>query len=181
MPVIHSVNTDPLAAGLVEEFSVPSWLRTTAWPAPVISTAKTPGEAATTGCCRATDTAPFTVATICVLLFPATSNGTMALIWLAPTYSSGAGIPSKVTLAPASWVVTRPCASSTAPIPDDGPRPLPKILTISPGATAPAWKLAPLTTHPASICGGSDCSLVKLSLARNPLDPIGPLPFIGGV
>src|SRR5258708_6626535 len=70
----------------------------------------------------------------------------MALICVAETYVSGAGMPSNSTRMPPSDVATvfedvRVKLNALA-----GPGLMPKILTISPGATAPGMPLAAFTT-----------------------------------
>src|SRR4051794_19206814 len=48
-PVAKRTITDPFAMGFVVELTVPSWLRTTAWPVPPELLVKTPGKLGTTG------------------------------------------------------------------------------------------------------------------------------------
>src|SRR5436305_717482 len=49
-------------------------------------------------------------------------------------------------LVPPDVVATFPSEPSESPVIEAGPKPLPNTVTISPGATPPAWNVAPLTT-----------------------------------
>src|SRR5436190_19495061 len=73
---------------------------------------------------------------------PAIPYGTMASIWVADTYSIGAGILSKRTCVSASTFGT--VSFCDALIASAGPRFAPKMEMISPGAIAPGTKLAAL-------------------------------------
>src|ERR1700687_2858546 len=65
----------------------------------------------------------------------------MAEIWLADTYRSAAGFPSKSTCVPAVVLPRKPFVMGvTTRV--AGPRPLTKRVTISPGAMGPGIKLA---------------------------------------
>src|ERR1039458_5210530 len=69
----------------------------------------------------------------------------MALIWLADTYSSGAGLPLIRTCVAPMIVGRFPLASRVKPT-GAAPRLMPKMLMSSPGATAAGVKDAPSTT-----------------------------------
>src|SRR5215813_5763636 len=81
-------------------------------------------------------------------------QGTTVLIWPSCTYSSGAGIPSKVTTTPASSRGKRSWIDTVGATPSVGPRPWPKILTISPAVSAPVSKLPAFPTQARlTVCG----------------------------
>src|SRR5258708_2540136 len=98
----------------------------------------------------------------------------MALICVAETYVSGAGMPSNSTRMPPSDVATvfedvRVKLNALA-----GPGLMPKILTISPGATAPGMPLAAFTT-PLTV-GPGPVPTVSITGTL-----IGPIPLSAGV
>src|ERR1035437_5817192 len=79
----------------------------------------------------------------------------MALDWVAETYNSGAAAPSNAICTPARFAASGgPDASSEALTRDAGPIPAQKMVTISPGATGPAKKVAALTTAVTLAAGG---------------------------
>src|SRR5579883_313284 len=77
---------------------------------------------------------PNCTVTVAVVTLPI-SYGTIALICVAETYVSGAGTLLKRTLTPPRLVETIPLDVSVRFAGVMGPRLLPKMLTISPGAT----------------------------------------------
>ena len=78
-PVAKRVITEPIAAGLVVELTLPSSFRTTAWPLPNPEMVNKAGVAATTGTDIAEDCpAPF--CTTMIVDGAATSKGTTTLI-----------------------------------------------------------------------------------------------------
>src|SRR5262245_35435372 len=70
----------------------------------------------------------------------------MAVIWLAWTEISAAGMPSKSTCVPPRLLLNTPAPSTRYFRACPGPKPLPLIETISPGETRPNRKLAPFST-----------------------------------
>src|SRR4051812_43904791 len=91
---------------------------------------KIPGAAAATASVCELVATPSISTCMLVDVLPAISYGTTALIWPGEAYSSGAAVVSKNTFVA---VVSEL-------------KPEPKILTISPGETAPGMKLPAFTT-----------------------------------
>src|SRR5690242_16280965 len=104
--------TLPRAAGFCAEFKVMSPLYACAWPCPDTSAVKIPGAAATTGSVIGGDVTPFTSATSCVVVFPATAYGTITELYDADVNTIGAGVPSNRNRVDATRVATRPFVSS---------------------------------------------------------------------
>src|SRR5262249_34055612 len=85
---------------------------------------------------------------------PAIAHGTTALIWVAETYSSGAGMLSNVTCTSENVVGRNPPAA-TVETPAAGPRLLPYSEIISPADTGPGTLLPALATMFASGVGSA--------------------------
>src|SRR5580704_10469819 len=84
-------------------------------------------------------------------------QGAMKLIWPACAYSTGAGLPSTVMLAPAMSKDTCPsCNAKDVPV--SGPICSPNIAMMVPGAMDVTRRDAAFTRHPATVWAGGNAS-----------------------